>query len=188
MRQLVAVARGGGLGLLVPALVASVALACGNPGTPPVTVTADTADQIFYGLKHNLTIDGVLRAHLEADTAFFYEASQRADLKRVHVTFYSPEGRETSRLTSDSGSYDWRSGDMEARGTVLAVTPDGRRLRTSVLRYDRLSDRLSGPVPFVFDAPDRHLEGESFESDPDFRNVVTSRPRRGRVTGAPGVR
>jgi LPS export ABC transporter protein LptC len=171
------------LGHLIIAL-----LACGNPGTPPTTVTSDSADQIFYGLRHNLTIEGVLRAHLEADTAYFYEASQRADLKRVHVTFFSPEGRETSRLTSDSGSYDWRSGDMQARGNVLAVTPDGRRLRTSVLAYHRLTDRLSGPAAFVFDAPDRHLEGESFESDPDFRNVVATRPRRGRVTGGAGVR
>jgi hypothetical protein len=36
----------------------------------------------------------------------------------------------------------------------------------------------------VFDAPDRHLEGESFTSDPEFKNVVTTRPRRGVVREA----
>jgi LPS export ABC transporter protein LptC len=170
-------------------VLAALALACGNAGAPPTTVAAaDTADQIFFGLRHNLTLDGVLRAHLEADTAHFYSASQRAHLKRVHVTFFSPQGLETSQLTSDSGSYDWRTGNMQARGSVEAVTPDRRRLRTSVLEYDRATDRLSGPADFVFDGPDRHLEGESFEADPDFRNVVTTRPRRGRVTGGAGVR
>jgi hypothetical protein len=70
---------------------------------------------------------------------------------------------------------------MEARGSVVAVTPDKRRLTTSVLRYNRATDQISGPNEFVFDAPDRHLEGESFTSDPEFKNVVTQRPRRGVV-------
>ena len=164
------------------ALAALLLAACGGMDTPPtMTVVSDSADQVLYGLKHNLTADGVLRAHLEADTAYFYQTAQRADLRGVTVVFYSPQGVETSTLTSDSGTYDWRSGNMEARGNVVAVTPDHRRLTTSVLRYDRRSDQISGPNTFVFNAPDRHLEGESFTSDPEFKNVVTTRPRRGLV-------
>jgi hypothetical protein len=30
---------------------------------------------------------------------------------------------------------------------------------------------------FTFDRGEEHLEGNSFRSDPDFRNVVTDRPR-----------
>jgi hypothetical protein len=108
--------RSGGLGLhsLLLGHLISVLLACGNPGTPPTTVTSDSADQIFYGLRHHLTIEGVLRAHLEADTAYFYQASQRADLKRVHVTFFSPEGRAATCWRSpptDGGSAPrcWRT-------------------------------------------------------------------------------
>lgn len=155
---------------------------CGGVDTPPtIAGVSDSADQVLYQLRHNLTLDGVLRAHLEADTAYFYQASQRANLVSVTVLFYSPEGRQTSRLTSQSGTYDWRSGGMEARGNVVAVTPDHRRLTTSVLRYDRPTDQISGPNDFVFNAPDRHLEGESFTADPEFKNVVTTRPRRGVV-------
>jgi LPS export ABC transporter protein LptC len=168
------------LALLTGTLLACAA--CGGVDTPPTaSVVRDSADQVLYHLKHNLTLEGVLRAHLEADTAYFYQASQRADLVGVSVVFYSPEGRETSRLTSQTGTYDWRGGDMEARGSVVAVTPDKRRLTTSVLRYNRATDQISGPNEFVFDAPDRHLEGESFTSDPEFKNVVTQRPRRGVV-------
>lgn len=157
-------------------------LACGGMDAPPtMTVVNDSADQVLYGLKHNLTSDGVLRAHLEADTAYFYQRLQRADLRGVKVIFYSPQGAQTSTLTSDSGTYEWQTGNMEARGNVVAVTPDQRRLTTSVLRYDRRTDQISGPNAFVFNAPDRHLEGESFTSDPEFKNVVTTRPRRGLV-------
>lgn len=166
--------------LALAALGPMALVACGGMDTPPtMTVVNDSADQVLYGLKHNLTSDGVLRAHLEADTAYFYQASQRADLRGVKVIFYSPDGVQTSTLTSDSGTYDWRTGDMEARGNVVAVTPDKRRLTTSVLHYNRGSDQISGPNAFVFDAPDRHLEGESFTSDPEFKNVVTKKPRRG---------
>lgn len=173
------------LALLVAALLAGAA--CRGVDTPPTaTVVRDSADQVLFHLKHNLTLEGVLRAHLEADTAYFYQGSQRADLVGVSVTFYSPQGVETSRLTSKTGTYDWRSGNMEADGDVVAVTPDHRRLTTSVLRYNRGTDQISGPESFVFDAPDRHLEGESFTSDPEFKNVTTTRPRRGVVReGAP---
>ncbi len=177
-------ARGGGGGVLGAALL-GLLLACGGVETPPTTAAAaDSADQVLYGLRHNLTVEGVLRAHLEADTAYFYQSAQRADLVGVTVVFFSPEGRQTSRLTSRTGTYDWRTGNMEARGDVMAVTPDGRRLSTSLLRYHRGADQISGPSQFVFDAPDRHLEGESFTADPEFKNVVTTRPRRGTVRGA----
>jgi LPS export ABC transporter protein LptC len=175
-----------GLPPLVAAALVAIA-ACGGVDTPPTaSVARDSADQVLYRLKHNLTLEGVLRAHLEADTAYFYQSSQRVDLVGVSVVFYSPEGRETSRLTSQTGTYDWRGGDMDARGSVVAVTPDQRRLTTSMLRYNRATDQISGPNEFVFDSPDRHLEGESFTSDPEFKNVVTQRPRRGVVReGAP---
>jgi LPS export ABC transporter protein LptC len=170
------------LALLAGTLLACAA--CGGVDTPPTaTVVRDSADQVLYRLKHNLTVEGVLRAHLEADTAYFYQSAQRVDMVGVSVVFYSPEGRETSRLTSQTGTYDWRSGDMEARSSVVAVTPDKRRLTTSVLLYNRATDQISGPNDFVFDGPDRHLEGDGFTSDPDFKNVVATRPRRGLVRG-----
>ncbi len=173
------------MALLANALL--VCAACGGVDTPPTMAgVADSADQVLYRLRHNLTLEGVLRAHLEADTAYFYQAAQRADLIGVTVVFHSPEGRQTSRLTSRTGTYEWRSGNMEARGEVVALTPDQRRLTTSVLRYDRATDQISGPNDFVFDSPERHLEGESFTADPEFKNVVTTRPRRGVVRQGQG--
>ncbi len=170
--------------IMAAGLLASLA-ACGGVDTPPTaSVVRDSADQVLFKMKHNLTLDGVLRAHLEADTAFVYQSSQRADLVGVSVIFYSPAGTETSRLTSQTGTYDWRSGDMEAKGNVVAVTPDHRRLTTSVLSYNRTSDKISGPSAFVFDAPDRHLEGDGFTADPEFKDVLTTRPRRGIVREA----
>lgn len=170
-------------GRAVVALVAlGCTIGCGRTAGPPTTVVAaDSADQVLFGLRHNLTIDGVLRVRLEADTAYFYEPSQTAELFGVKVEFLSPEGKLTTTLTSRDGTYFWRTGDMESRGAVLAVTPDGKRLKTEILNYRRGRHQISGPEAFVFDGPGRHLEGDGFTADPEFNNVEATGARRGTI-------
>lgn len=165
----------------VTGLMLAVFAACGDAGKPPIAAATvgDTADQVIFGLNHQLTMDGGLRTRLQADTAYLFQLSQTSQLRNIRVTFYTAEGRESSTLTAKTGKYDWRNGDMEARDNVVAVTPEGRRLTTAALKYRRSDQSIESPEPFVFDAPDRHLEGDGFTSDPDFRNVVTRRPRRG---------
>jgi LPS export ABC transporter protein LptC len=161
-------------------ILAALSLNCSGAERPPTAASpADTADQVVFGLKHQITIDGVLRNRVEAETAYFYQSSQKASMRHVKVTFYSPEGKVTSTVTGQSGLYDWRTSNMEARGHVVAVTPDHRRLTTSILSYDRQSGNIMGPEAFVFDAPERHLEGQGFTSDVDFKNVLTQKPKRG---------
>ena len=158
------------------------AMACSNAEAPPITtVAADSADQVHFQLVHNLTIDGIRRVILEADTAFFYMRAQRAEMVGMTVRFYSPVGIHTSTVTSLEGTYNWNDQSMEARLDVVAVTPDDRRLTTDTLRYDRNKNEISGPSAFLFCAPDRQLEGDAFVSDPEFRRVETTRPRRGQI-------
>jgi hypothetical protein len=66
---------------------------------------------------------------------------------------------------------------MEAHDSVVVVTPDGRRLETETLRYDNASNTIWTDKPFRFQRGADYLEGTSFRSDPDFRNVVTDKPR-----------
>ena len=40
-----------------------------------------------------------------------------------------------------------------------------------------LTLNLSSDRPFVFDEPTRHIEGEGFTSDPDFKVVTAVRPK-----------
>jgi len=158
------------------AVVAALAVACGG-SRPTATITAaDTADQILIKMTHFVTIDGVQRAKVMADTAYFYSPTQTAELRTVHITFFDTHGAETTNLTAREGTYHWQSGDMEGRGAVKAVTTDGRTLRTEVLRYDQRKNEVSSDRDFVFDGPSRHIEGEGFTSDPEFRNVTAKKP------------
>ena len=51
------------------------------------------------------------------------------------------------------------------------------QLRTEVLRYNQAQNKVSSDKAFVFDEPARHIEGEGFTSDPDFKVVTAIRPK-----------
>lgn len=159
--------------------VAAALAACEDTGVRPTTTVqaSDSADQVLEGFVHYVTNEGVRRSRVEADTAFFYEPTQITELHKVKVVFYDIKGAEGSTLTARRGTYRWQDGSMEAKGNVMVVSPDGRRLSTETLRYDNATNTISTDKQFSFDRGTEHLEGNSFRSDPDFRNVVTDRPR-----------
>jgi LPS export ABC transporter protein LptC len=161
------------------ALSALATTACGDPGVKPTTTVqaADSADQVLEGFSHYVTNDGILRSRVEADTAFVYEPTQITELHKVKVVFFDVKGAESSTLTAQRGTYRWQDGSMEAKGNVVVVSPDRRRLATSVLRYENATNLIMTDQHFTFDRGEEHLEGNSFRSDPDFKNVVTDRPR-----------
>ncbi|MBA3894525.1 MAG: LPS export ABC transporter periplasmic protein LptC [Gemmatimonadales bacterium] len=162
------------------AILATAALpACEDSGARPTTTiqAPDSADQVLEGFSHYVTSDGIRRSRVEADTAYFYEATQITNLANLKVTFYDLKGAESSTLTARRGLYRWQDGSMEANDNVVVVAPDGRRLATERLRYDNATNQISTDLHFTFDRGAEHLEGNSFRSDPDFRNVVTDRPR-----------
>ena len=67
---------------------------------------------------------------------------------------------------------------MEANDNVVVVSPDGRRLATADAQVRQRVEYRSRPTSAsASTAGTEHLEGNSFRSDPDFKNVVTDRPR-----------
>jgi LPS export ABC transporter protein LptC len=161
------------------ALAVLILSACEESGARPTTTieAPDSADQVLEGFSHYVTNDGIRRSRVEADTAYFYEGTQVTNLTNLKATFYDLKGAESSTLTAKRGVYRWQDGSMEANDSVVVVAPDGRRLATERLRYDNATNQISTDRHFTFDRGDEHLEGNSFRSDPDFRNVVTDRPR-----------
>ena len=164
---------------VLSALSAFSAISCEDSGVRPTTTVqaADSADQVLEGFSHYVTNEGILRSRVEADTAYFYEPTQITELRNVKVVFFDLKGSESSTLTARRGTYRWQDGSMEATGNVVVVSPDGRRLATEALRYENATNLIVTDQPFTFDRGEEHLEGNSFRSDPDFRNVVTDRPR-----------
>ncbi len=154
--------------------------ACNEVGARPGTLTAaaDTADQILLKVRHFVTREGIQKSLVEADTSYYYDASQSFELRVVTVTFYGPDGAPTSTLTANQGTYQTMTGAMEGRGRVVVRSTDGTRiLRSETLSYDPGKNQISTELPYVYDQGGNHLEGSGFTSDPDFQRMTTSDPR-----------
>lgn len=165
-------------GTLLGAIVLGATVACEDPGARPTTTVqaTDSADQVLEGFSHWVTQDGIRRSEVQADTAYFYENTQLTQLRNVRVVFYDLNGKESSTLTSTTGTYRWQDGSMQANGKVVVISPDGRKLQTDTLKYDNATNTISTNTHFIMDRGTDHLEGQSFRSDPDFKNVVTDKP------------
>jgi LPS export ABC transporter protein LptC len=155
------------------------AVACERGGVQPTATmqAADSADQVLEGFAHHVTTDGVRKSRIEADTAWFYEATQSATLHNVRITFYDVKGAERSKLTARRAQYRWQDGSLDAEGNVVLTAPDGGKLQSEVLKLDNKENRISTDRAFRFERGAERIEGTSLQSDPEFTNVVTNRPR-----------
>jgi LPS export ABC transporter protein LptC len=164
-------------------LAVASAAACSSKKQPPVAThspLADSADQIMYGARFKLTDQGLARAQLEADTAYFFDDNTRQELENVHTTFYTGTGAKDAVLTSRHGTINNRTNNMIARNNVVVVSEDGRRLTTAELIYNQQKNQISSDSAFVMTEPNRRLEGVGFRSDPNMKNIQI-------LSGAKGV-
>jgi LPS export ABC transporter protein LptC len=154
--------------------------ACSPRGiVPKQAAVADSADQVMGNMLTSITDNDVRVLDLKADTARVYQAREVADLETVTVIFYDKSGNIRSTVTSKTGSYAIRDKSLDLKGDVVAITPAGKVLHTEHLVYDRIANQVRSDVPFHFTSPDGDGSGTSFESDPDFKNIITSQPKGG---------
>jgi LPS export ABC transporter protein LptC len=157
-------------------LVVLVALVPGCNGETDVAVVAPEleamdADFIIVGGEQYLSQDGRTEAHLVYDTAFQWNDSTMAALRRVELVVFHEDGTERARVTADRGRFDQSTDRMIAQGNVVLVIPgDGRTLRTEELHYDPQAGQIWSDSAFVMDLPHQTLRGRSFRSDLEFRN------------------
>jgi LPS export ABC transporter protein LptC len=155
-------------------LAIAVAGACSSKKEPPVAThspLADSADQVMFGARFKLTDQGLQRAQLEADTAYFFDDNTRIELQNVHTTFFTVTGAKDAVLTSRFGTTNTRTNNMIARKNVVVVSEDGRRLTTQELIYNQQKNEISSDSAFVMTEPNRRLVGIGFRSDPNMKNI-----------------
>jgi LPS export ABC transporter protein LptC len=160
--------------MVVCIIVVVGSVACSSKKQPPVAAhspLADSADQVMYGARFNLTDKGLQRAQLQSDTAYFFEDNTRIELEKVHTTFFTATGAKNAVLTSERGTFNSRTNNMVARKNVVVVSEDGRRLTTPELNYNQQKNEISSDSAFVMTEPNRRLEGVGFRSDPDMKKI-----------------
>jgi LPS export ABC transporter protein LptC len=168
---------------------AALLIGCDDKREPPVltrSAMADSADQVMFGASFNMTERGVIRAELQADTAYFFDDNTRIELDDVNTTFYTVSGMKDAVLTSDHGRYSTRLGNMTAFGNVVVNTEDGRRIVTPELHYNQAANQFTSDSQFVMTEPGRRIAGVGFRSDPGLKNVQVLAGASGFVSGQGG--
>jgi LPS export ABC transporter protein LptC len=151
-----------------------VITACSTKKQPPVAThspLADSADQVMYGASFMLTDKGLSRAQMQGDTLYFFEDNSRIESENPHITFFTATGAKDAVLTARHGTSNTRTNNMVARGDVVVVSEDGRRLTTPELMFNQQTNQISSDSAFVLTEPDRRLEGIGFRSDPNMKNI-----------------
>ena len=126
---------------------------------------------------HYVTADGVRQSEVQADTAFFFEASQTTLLRTMRVVFFDSAGASRATVTAERGQYLWQSGNMTAEGKVVMTTADGRVLKSEKLVFDEVKQQICTDLPFTVDDRSSHVQGQGFCSDKSFTNIRAKEPR-----------
>jgi LPS export ABC transporter protein LptC len=163
------------------------ACAACNGTTAPVTTNYESlpADQVMYGMEHNVSNGGIRTAHVTADTAFVFNDSSAIQLRVVDLDVFNEQGAVRAELTSQKGELDQNTNRMVARGNVVLVVqgPDGRTIYTEELHYDPSQKQIWSDVPIRQVFPDgRQNTASSFRSDDQFKNFTAQN-----VTGSAGA-
>jgi LPS export ABC transporter protein LptC len=96
----------------------------------------------------------------------------------VKVRFFNPQGKQTSVLTSEEGSVDEATNNLEARKNVIVISSDSSRMTTEQLFWDNQRQLIHTPAYVEITTVKEKLQGHGFESDQSLKNY-----RVFRVTG-----
>jgi LPS export ABC transporter protein LptC len=169
--------------LLLGALL--LAAACQKTEAPKTANAAKgidpLADQVVFGSRTLVTDRGMMRAEVHSDTSLFYDDNTRMEMRVVRAIFFNSSGARDAVLTSRRGRYLTRDNVLEARGDVVIVTVDGRRLTSPMVRFDQRVNQISSDSAFVLTEGDREATGIGFVSDPDMNNIHILKGSRGKV-------
>jgi LPS export ABC transporter protein LptC len=107
------------------------------------------------------------------------ELSQQTQMSQgVKVRFFNREGKQTSVLTSDEGSVDEATNNLEARKNVVVVSSDSSRMTTEQLFWDNKRQLIYTPEYVKIKTIKEKMNGHGFESDQSLKHY-----RVFRVTG-----
>ena len=156
------------------AFAALAAAACLNAAddTAGAEFEEASADDVMYGVSHNMSKDGIREARLEADSMLMWNDSTHSWVMRMTLRVYDERGGQRATITADRGRFDMATNELMAVGNaVLSIPGQDREIRTEVLNVSQDSDRVWSDVTVVMREAGCEIEGDRLESDISFNQV-----------------
>ncbi len=156
------------------ALAALAALACLNESEDAAGTEFEesSADDVMYGVSHNMSKDGIREARLQADSMLMWNDSTYTWVMEMTLLVYDDHGGQRATITADRGRFDMATNELMAVGNaVLSIPGQAREIRTEVLNFSQDSDRVWSDVTVVMREEGCEIEGDRLESDISFNQV-----------------
>jgi LPS export ABC transporter protein LptC len=157
-------------------------LGCEEKTLPSVISTIDSRtlpQQESWNSTIVVSDSGRISAIIVAGYIQVSDVSRQTQMSQgVKVRFFSREGKQTSVLTSDEGSVDETTNNLEARKNVLVVSSDSSHMTTEQLFWDNQRQLIYTPEYVQIKTVKEKLQGHGFESNQSLKNY-----RVFRVTG-----
>ena len=154
---------------------------CGEKVQPSVSAVNSQSlpQQESWNSTITVSDSGHISAIIRAGYIRVYESSHITQMSEgVNVRFFNPQGIQTSVLTSEEGSVDESTNNLEARKNVVVVSSDSSRMTTEQLFWDNQRQLIHTQAYVQIDTKKESLKGHGFESDQSLKNY-----RIFRVTG-----
>jgi LPS export ABC transporter protein LptC len=159
-----------------------ISIGCEEKIQPTVTSVADSKgmpQQESWNSTITVSDSGRVTAIIDAGYIRVLESSQQTQMSNgVKVHFFNPEGKQTSVLTSEEGSVDETTNNLEARKNVVVVSSDSSQMTTERLFWDNQRQLIYTPAYVEITTPKEKIQGHGFESDQSLKHY-----RIFRVTG-----
>jgi LPS export ABC transporter protein LptC len=147
---------------------------CEEKIQPSVLSTMDSRNmpqQESWNSTITISDSGHITAIIDAGRIRIYELSQKTQMSEgVKARFFNPEGKQTSLLTSEEGSVDEATNNLEARKNVVVVSSDSSRMSTEQLFWDNQRQLIYTPAFVRITTPKEKLQGKGFESDQSLKH------------------
>jgi LPS export ABC transporter protein LptC len=162
--------------ILHPMLFAGILLiyGCEEKIKPSVISTIDSRtlpQQESWNSTIVVSDSGRVTAIILAGYIRVFESNQLTQMNQgVKVRFFNPKGEQTSVLTSDEGTVDESTNNLEARKNVVVVSSDSSRMKTEHLFWDNQRQLIYTQAYVEITTAKEKLQGHGFESDQSLRN------------------
>jgi LPS export ABC transporter protein LptC len=154
--------------------VALLSIGCEEKIQPSVISTVDSRtlpQQESWNSTIVVSDSGRINAIINAGYIRVSELSRQTQMSQgVKVRFFNPDGRQTSVLTSDEGTVDEGTNNLEARKNVVVVSSDSSHMTTEQLFWNNQRQLIYTPEYVQITTVKEKMQGHGFESDQNLKH------------------
>lgn len=164
--------------ILIVCIIAMLSFSsCFKEQGPDVIVNYEGPFVELENVETFYTDSAVLRMMLKAPTQLELQNGNREFPKGLYIEFYDENGKKSSTLTSNSGTYKKEENIYVVRGNVIIQNlEEKKRLNTEELFWNPATKKVNTDKFIRIEGPEEILTGTGLDATQDFSSYTIHKP------------